>query len=174
MNSLSILVPLLTAWMLLCCWQDWRSRKIPNSWNLASLAVALGVQTMLPAGSGLFSVAAPGALGGAQALLAAGAMLLLGLLLWKLRLFGAGDAKMLTAIAAFVGPAGVLPVLLLTLCAGGVLALAALAWRKVAALPPHSTAGSPAKADLRLPYSLAIMAGTLGYIALVRTGLWGR
>ena len=50
--------------------------------------------------------------------------LLIPFVLFALGMLGAGDAKLLAAIGAWVGPTGMVWVLLLTGVAGGVLALA--------------------------------------------------
>ena len=55
--------------------------------------------------------------------MAAALMLALGALLWRIGLWGAGDAKWLAVLAGHAGPDGVWPLLCWTLLAGGVLAL---------------------------------------------------
>lgn len=159
---------LLVALLATACTVDWRERRIPNALVAAGLLAAFVWQALAPAGNGLFDARQPGAVGLGPALLAAALMLVAGLLLWKLRLFGAGDAKLLVAVAAFNGPAGVLPVLLATLLAGGALALAGLAhlgWRlRRGGASGPALGGFPAASvplgGTRLPYSLAIAAGT--------------
>lgn len=169
----ALLLTLVTLWMLACCWFDWHRRRIPNSLILSGWIGAMLAQGLLPPGTGLLAVASPGAVGWVDALLASATMLLLGLGLWKVRLFGAADAKMLVAIAAVLGPPGVLPVLLLSIGAGGVLALLTLMVRRMAG-HPHPTMGPSGQASTSLPYALAITVATLGYIAWVRFELWGR
>ena len=75
---------------------------------------------------------------------------------------GAGDVKLLAAAGSFLGPAGTLIAAVATLGAGGVLALAALGWREMRALPLAArrlSQPAPARAEIQLPYSLAIFAG---------------
>lgn len=140
---------------------DLRTRTIPNAWVVAGALLGLGLQAALPAGQGLFDASAPGAIGLSPALLAAVALLLAGLLLWRVRVLGAGDAKLLAAVGPYIGPAGVLPVLLYTLLAGGALALATAAWTRLRAA--HAS-GELQVCALQLPYALAITAGVAAYV----------
>jgi prepilin peptidase CpaA len=164
-------VALLSALFAACVW-DWRQRRIPNRLVLAALGAGFALQALLPAGQGLFSASAPGGLGVVAALQAAGLTFLAGLFLWRLGLFGAGDAKLLMAVAVFAGPQGVLPLLLLTLGCGGVLALATIAARR--RLVPLTEHGSMNESSGRIPYSLAIAAGSVIHAALAALGvsLW--
>jgi prepilin peptidase CpaA len=130
------------------CWTDLRTRRIPNALVVSGAAAGLGLQAMLPAGQGLFAAHAAGAIGAPAALAALALLGLAGLLLWRARLFGAGDAKLLAAVGVYVGPAGALPLLLGTLVSGGALALLALMRRSAT----------------RLPYALAIAAGSATHI----------
>jgi prepilin peptidase CpaA len=133
---------------------DLRARRIPNVLVATGAILGLGLQAALPAGRGLFEPSAPGSIGLGAALLAGIVLLAAGMLLWRAGLFGAGDAKLLAAVGPFVGPAGVLPVLLYTLLAGGLLALAGAAARATPALRTGA---------IRLPYALAIAGGALTY-----------
>lgn len=155
---------------------DLRTRRIPNLLVATGALFGLGLQATWPAGRGLFEPSAPGAIGLSAALLATVVLLAAGMALWRAGLFGAGDAKLLAAVGPYIGPAGVLPMLLYTLVAGGVLALVASAWRKrplwLAARSSTPFAASPITTP-RLPYALAIAAGALahagpGAIALLR------
>jgi prepilin peptidase CpaA len=164
-------VALLSALFAACVW-DWRQRRIPNWLVLAALGTGVALQVLLPAGQGLFSVAAPGGLGLVAALRAVGLMFVAGLVLWRLGLFGAGDAKLLMAVAVFAGPQGVLPLLVLTLGCGGVLALATIAAR--GRLIPSAEHGSMNESPGRIPYSLAIASGSVihGALAALGVSLW--
>lgn len=146
---------------------DLRTRRIPNALVVSGALLGLGLQAALPAGRGLFDSFAPGGIGLSAALLAGVVLLAAGVLLWRSGLFGAGDAKLLAALGPYVGPAGVLPVLLYTLLAGGVLALVAAAWRHGHLWLASRAASSPRAAQptepARLPYALAITAGALAH-----------
>lgn len=167
---------LLVALLATACTVDWRERRIPNALVAAGLLAGLAWQALAPAGAGPFDADHPGAVGLGAASAGVALMLVATLVLWKARLFGAGDAKLLVAVAAFGGPADTAPVLLATLLAGGLLALAGMVhigWRLRGATPASSS-GTPALHLLsatRLPYSLAIAAGTF-VAAVARHGHW--
>ena len=182
------LLPLLLLFALLgaAVWHDVRARRIPNAVVFPGMLAALVLHVAMPAGQGLFGVTI-GGLGLLQSL--AGLALGLALLLpmYALRLMGAGDAKLLAMVGAFVGASQILTVGLVTLVAGGVLALAFAAWQRslrrlvgnayhmamhtafsalagdvAAPVPP------PQAASGRLPYAIAIALATVGCV------LWAR
>lgn len=128
---------------------DLRRRQIPNRLIAAGAASALLQQLLLPTGTHPALAphfGTPGLLAGAAA---AALMLVVAGLLWRVGLWGAGDAKWLTVLAAHSGPAQVMPLLLFTLMAGGALALY---WRATRRPNP-------------MPYALAIAGGELALIA---------
>ena len=83
---------LLAAGLLAASWTDWKLRKIPNrlTVSLAAAGVVLGILT-----GGLSGLL--GSLGGLTTGLA------VGVVLWLLRIFRAGDAKLLAALGAMMG-----------------------------------------------------------------------
>jgi Flp pilus assembly protein protease CpaA len=128
---------------------DLRARRIPNRLVGAGAASAVLQQWLLP--TGLHPAVGPSfGTPGLSAGLAAGLLMLIAaVVLWRVGLWGAGDAKWLTVLAAHAGPGLVLPHLLCTLMAGGVLALA---WK---------WAGRPNP----MPYALAIAGGEVALVA---------
>lgn len=96
-------------------------------------------------------------------LMVAAAVFTGGALLFAARAFGGGDVKLLTAVALWAGPDGILPLLLTVALIGGLLCLVLLAGRALAA----RTADVPAVlrpllvGEARVPYGIAIAAGTL-------------
>ena len=90
---------------------DLRERRIPNRVTVSGLIAGLIVAAFLEGG---FPT---------EALSGAGLALVLGFAFFALGGFGAGDAKLLTAVGAFVGPGGLLSVLVYGALAGGVIAL---------------------------------------------------
>lgn len=90
---------------------DIRDRKIPNRLTLAGIA------------AGLVLALGPGGVGIVAALLGAGLGFLVALPLFALGAFGGGDAKLITAVGAFMGPAGLLNALLGTALIGGGMAV---------------------------------------------------
>jgi prepilin peptidase CpaA len=157
----------LLALIVTACAVDLRERRIPNVVCVAGLLAGLLLQATLPL-DGTFAAIGPGAIGLAAAGAGALAMLGAGLLLWRVRLFGAGDAKLLVAVGAYVGIAGAPYVLVLTALFGGALAIST-------GLLVHRTLSLDGRtASLRVPYSLAIGAGTLAHAAAASFGLWTR
>ncbi len=173
---------LLGALLLAACWSDARTRRIPNRLVLAGTLAGLALNALLPSGPGLFSPA-PGGLGFFSAL--GGFAIGLGALLplYLLRTMGAGDVKLMAMTGAFLGPAAIPGAVLMTLIAGGILALA-MAWRHglvrsalvnvhamlILALTGQREAMEVPQTAATLPYALAISAGTLAQLALECNG----
>jgi prepilin peptidase CpaA len=173
---------LLSGFLLTACWSDARTRRIPNRLVLAGTLAGLALNALLPAGAGLFSPASGGlgffnALGGFA--IGLGALLPL----YLLRTMGAGDVKLMAMTGAFLGPAAIPGAVLLTLLAGGILALA-VAWRHgmvrsalanvhamlALTLTGQRDAMAVPQAVATLPYALAITAGTWAQLALECSG----
>jgi prepilin peptidase CpaA len=163
-------------WIAVCA--DLLFRRIPNALVLSGMALGLVIQSIGPAGEGLFSASGDG-LGLGRALLGGVGGLLLFLPMVTLRAMGAGDAKLLAMAGVWLGLEHVAYAALWTLVAGGVLALGAALYgrvlRRVLAnvvngLMPvvahrlhfRHTGEAPAAfvPTGRLPYAVAIVAGT--------------
>lgn len=164
---------------------DVRARRIPNQLVLTGVLAGLALQLLVPAGAGLFSDHF-GSLGLLSALAGMGLGLLVLLPMYVLGVMGAGDVKLLAMTGVFLGPDEVLRTALAAMLAGGVLALAVACWqgalrqvlgnlyvmlfnsglrllgggdaRLVA--PPTPTG--------KLPYAIAIAAGALVNLAMIR------
>jgi prepilin peptidase CpaA len=158
---------------------DQRTRKIPNWLVLVGLITAM-----------LLQISASGFAGFKQSLFGAAICLIAFFPFFALRLLGAGDVKLLTAVGAFLGPSQALIAILFTMMAGGVLAVFILtlrgtlkstlnrmrsAGRKVSELGVASGASDgppaifappdhPKDRSSRLPYSWAILMGTIGAV----------
>ena len=188
MTSLPHLLPLLILLALLgaAVWHDVRVRRIPNAVVFPGMLAAFALHAMLPAGQGLFAPQM-GGLGLLQSLGGWGLGLALLLPMYALRLMGAGDVKLLAMVGAFIGAGQILTVGLVTLVAGGLLALAFAAWqgslRRLVGNAYHmamhtafsALAGDvaapvppPQAASGRLPYAIAIAVATVGCV------LWAR
>lgn len=181
-------LPLLLLFALLgaAVWHDVRARRIPNAIVFPGMLVAFALHAVLPAGQGLFG-AHMGGLGLLQSLGGFGLGLALLLPMYALRLMGAGDVKLLAMVGAFVGAGQILTVGLVTLVAGGVLAMAFAAWQRslcrlvgnayqmalhtaFAALAGNIAAPpAPAQAASgRLPYAIAIAAASVACVLWLR------
>ena len=101
---------------------DLRDRRIPNSVTVTGLVLAL-VLSLVTDGPNLTS-----------ALAGAGLALLLSFPVFALGGVGAGDAKLFTAVGAFVGPLGVIAVVVYGGLAGGAIVLFD-AWRRGVIIP---------------------------------------
>lgn len=165
----------LTVFLLAAVWTDLANRKIPNRLVYAGIGLALVCQTALPSGEGAW-----------VALQGLGLGLALFLPLYLVRAMGAGDVKLMAMAGAFVGPQLIIGATLATLVAGGIMAVMATLrqrafWRLIENLKmmllgsmARLAAGQlpvpeqPAASVGKLPYALAIAAGTLGYLAWVQ------
>ena len=170
-------------------WHDLRTRRIPNRLVLWGALAGLALNSLLPAGAGLFQQPF-GGLGLPQSLAGAAAGLALLLPMYLLRALGAGDVKLMAMCGAFLGPLAVLEAVLLTLLAGGVLAIvAALMGRRLRQVLKNTyhmmlgtllqsfaeggaTIAEPPVATGKLAYAFAIASGTGLQIFLTYNHLW--
>jgi prepilin peptidase CpaA len=168
---------LLVLVLMIAVWHDVRTRRIPNRLILAGAGAAFLVHALLPSGL-LFSLA--------------GCVLGLLLLLpfYAMRALGAGDVKLMAVVGAFLGPFGVMGATLLTMLAGGVLALAvALGSGQLLQVIVNlqqmlrgarfrGTAGASAGIDApvvvtgKLAYAVAIACGTAAQLLLASVPAW--
>jgi len=171
---------LLLALLGLAVWHDVRARRIPNALVFPGALLGLALHALLPAGSGLGTPM--GGLGIASALggLAIGLAILLPM--YAFGLMGAGDAKLLAMVGAFVGAGDIAAVGIATLLAGGLLALAVAAHQGILRRVLNGTYHTVLHAGLsqmkdgialpapsgRLPYAVAIAAGTVACVAWLR------
>jgi prepilin peptidase CpaA len=153
---------------LIACVTDSRSRRIPNALTYAAIAVALGF------------AASRGALPFAESLGAAALTILIGAVLLAMGWLGGGDVKLLAAGAATIGFPSFVLVLGYIAIAGGAFA-GITAWRdgRLRTVLTHivlSLAGKTAiVADPRagrVPYALAICAGTAYFAASESIAPW--
>lgn len=168
-----LVLVILTALLLVAVREDIRSRRIPNKLVLIGMLSGLAFNGLHPEGSGWLTAVTGLMLG-----------MVLFLPMYLLRAMGAGDVKLMGMVGAFLGAKGVIGAALATLIAGGVLALSVALWAKQLApmlrnikyilfeglIKAHS--GQVPVLDVipvkvgKLPYAVAITAGTLCYIIL--------
>lgn len=171
-----VTVATLMALLGVAAWFDIKARRIPNWLVLTGLISSLGIQLLFSSGS----------------LSAWGLGMLVGfglfLPLYLVHAMGAGDVKLMAMVGGFLGPAGAAGVALTTLVAGGVLAIGVALWSGALR---HTVANvrilvtqtifktlhggsvqldAPPNSAGNLPYAVAIAAGTLIHLVLVRSG----
>jgi prepilin peptidase CpaA len=146
---------------------DLRTRRIPNLLTGSSILAALLLHFALGGWSQLGMSAAAGAIGGGLFLIfyLAGGM-------------GAGDVKLMTAVACMAGYHSVLELLITTAIMGGVFAILLAGYRgklketfrnigmllvhhRMEGLTPHPELNLENRRTIRLPYAIAIATGCL-------------
>jgi prepilin peptidase CpaA len=171
----------LAAWLTAAVGFDVRQRRIPNALVASGMLCGLVVQSLAPQGSGLFEFWW-GGLGAWQALLGLAAGLALFMPLYLLRALGAGDVKLLAMTGVWLGPWMLVQATLLTLLAGGLMAIVAMLLSRssrqvldnVRVMLTTTLVGAqagklapldaPASSGVRMPYALAIAAGVLARV----------
>lgn len=182
---MSSLLPMMLLFALLgaAVWHDVRARRIPNAVVFPGALAGLALHALLPAGAGLAGLfgSPMGGLGLVSALGGLGLGLAVLLPMYALRLMGAGDVKLLAMVGAFVGAGQILAVALVTLAAGGILALAFAAaqgklrsllgnaWQMMvftgmSGLTGRPLVAAPSAASGRLPYAVAIAAASVACV----------
>ena len=136
---------------------DVASRRIPNNLNLITALYGLGLATVTGGLPGL-----------GDALLAGLIAFAIMAVFFFIGAIGAGDVKALGALATLAGMSGVFYLLFLTALAGGVLAVARIAFSggirsaMVGGLSEMRKCGE----NLTLPYGLAVWAGAVALAAM--------
>lgn len=178
----------LAALLFAATWTDVRRHRIPNGLIASGMLLALILHIGLPQGMGFLSVA-PGGLGFLRAMAGLGIAFGIFFPLYLMRAMGAGDVKLMAMVGAFLGPQQIWGALLGVALAGGVLALAVALQRGVFLRMLHNIklmlqgsmvqvalGGTPNAAPVaptaaKLPYGVAITAGTLAYLVYHAFGI---
>lgn len=151
-------------------WWDVREYRIPNGVVYTGIALAILMHTVFPAGGG-FAAALPGGIGFLKASQGLGVGLAALLPFYLLGAAGAGDAKLMAMVGAFVGPVDALVVVLCTFIAGAAMAVVWLmsgplsAQLPVQPAPRASDPGLRRRWHAKLPYSVAIAIGTAAWLS---------
>ncbi len=156
---------------------DVKSHRIPNWLVFSGVLVGLAYHALSPHGMGVMASFQGLAVG-----------LVAFIPLYLLRAMGAGDVKLMAMVGAYLGPASAFGAVLTVFIAGGVLAMAAAVRNNalprlhenlrfiMADMSMKMMVGGAAQVDAipvsagKLPYAIAIAAGTAMHIFLVRTG----
>ena len=171
MTQSNMLLLVLAVCMSAAVYWDIRERRVPNKLVLSGLLIALAMQVWIAGAAGAWGFMA-GALTGLAVLLPFN----------MLRLMGAGDVKLMAMAGGFAASAvGVLWMVLYTMLAGGLLAIAFAAlggrwsalksnlfimWKLGFSELDARGTGDEAKLQpaVRLPYAVAIAGGSLAYL----------
>jgi prepilin peptidase CpaA len=168
----------LLALLIVAAVSDAKTGRIPNWLVFGGALYAVGYNAFFPLYPSDIGVLF--ALGG----LAVGLIALLPAYLFQV--MGAGDVKLMAMVGAFLGTWSTVGAVLSTLIAGGILALALALWSARLARMLHNlvlTLGTTGIGGLaardgpsagRMPYGVAIAAGTIGYLIFAQLGLIGR
>lgn len=170
---------LVVAFVAVAAVYDLRSHRIPNWLVLAGALTCIAWQIIQPM---LLDFGIAGALKG----IGVGLAILLPFYLFHA--VGGGDVKLMAMVGAFLGPWGVASAAVLSVIAGGVLALAIALARGVlgqlfanvkgmvfgtlvnAMTTGKTTITVPAGSVGNLPYGVAIALGTIVHVVMVQTG----
>lgn len=180
-------VMLLCGLLLIAVWTDVKGHRIPNWLVLAGAILGILLNTILPEGRGFVSIL-PGGLGFWHALAGMTFGLAVPMPMYILRAMGAGDVKLMAMVGAFLGPLALCMAALIIFITGGVLSLlTALRYGTLRLLVSNVHTiilGSFFKAALneiptvdaapisagKMPYAIAIAAGTYLFIVLANKG----
>jgi prepilin peptidase CpaA len=167
---------------------DLRSRRIPNWLVLTGIALGFAFQVFAYEGDGLFA-RWYGAIGPWQAFLGLLAGFTMFIPFHLLKVMGAGDVKLVAMLGVWFGVRPMVGVVLLSMVCGGVLALTVALWTRSLSLTLSNvrfmmtdtlmrvsagttpTVVAPARSHGRLPYAVAIAAGSLAEVILLKG--WG-
>ena len=178
---------ILSALLLGAVWSDVKSQRIPNLLVFFGAGLGLLLNSVLPEGFGFVS-ALPGAVGLWKALEGLALGLVVFLPMYMLRAMGAGDVKLMAMVGAFIGPNALIGAILLTFLIGGALSMLTALRRGTlrqlfdnlktmllssffkAVLREMPTVDAAPVSAGKMPYGVAIAAGTFSYFAMAYSG----
>ncbi len=160
--DLGPIVPMALAFVALACviiaagWDITRF-EIPDELSLLLVALAVFYGLITPNFNWLWHALAPVG------------VFAIGLAVFSRGWMGGGDIKLLTAIAAWTGLGGLLPLFIGMALSGGILAFVLIVARRAYADRPGPRIFAR---DAPLPYAVAILGGTLYWASFVWPGNW--
>ena len=175
--------------LLLAVSYDIKTRLIPNKIVFSGSLIGIAFNTLINPGTGLFSESF-GGLGILMSIAGLAIGLIIMLPFYALHVMGAGDAKLMAMIGAFIGPLPIIKVALLSMVAGGLLALIVALWKGVfkqvlanlhhifmqSLIRTLSGEGvrisAPEVPTVKLAYAIAIATGTVFYLSMSNNPTW--
>lgn len=145
--------------LLAAAYHDMRRFRIPNIYCLILLLLFPAMALTAPESSSVNWIGN---------LIVFAIMLAIGMLLYRFKVIGGGDAKMIAAVSLWAGPPYVLHLLFFTTLAGGLLALLLgllTYWRCLQAKNTDSRQSMKNLASTPIPYGIAIMIGGIVMLA---------
>jgi Flp pilus assembly protein protease CpaA len=160
---------------------DSRKRTIPNFLTVSLLFFGLIFSYAGPTGGGILNPVLPGSYGIRVALISTAAVFVFGFLFFVLKLWGAGDAKLLMGLAVWLHWRELPLFLLLIAFAGGILALTRMLLKRngkevfsnlqlITMSYMGGSTGQPLQSADRMPFSWAIATAWLGLMFLKLLG----
>ena len=184
--NLVIIHTLLLLLLCIAAYQDYRSYRIRPLLVVSGALLGVVLNTLLPAGIGLFETFAGWGVG-----------LLLLLPLYLLRAMGAGDVKLMAMAGAFLGPQAILISTLYVMITGGILSICVAMYRGVLKntlynvlvllpefivnlftpkskrpLNPLSFSWVSHDATVKIPYGIAIAIGTAIFLVVHQPAIY--
>ena len=134
--------------LALAVWQDIRTRKIKNELNVTGVVLGIVFALILPERNVWFAI------------LGFFVLLIVGICCWKMKIFRAGDAKLLCVIGAFLEWKMGLNVLLTSIICGAIIGFPFIVWRMI----------KKKKELTKFPFAVAIASASI--IALKFGYIW--
>lgn len=158
----------------LAAWSDFKGFRIPNLVSIvivAAFAVAYGGTVLTGQSDIIFSALK-------SHLISGGVVLLITMLMFALRVWGAGDSKFAAAVSLWLGVPGLAPFLFYMALLGGLLGVATLLLKRFKPVRKPPAGSWPARAQdghNAVPYGIAIAAGAIiafFFRSYFNLGLW--
>jgi prepilin peptidase CpaA len=147
--------------LLVAAWQDFRTLQIANGLHLA-IVVVFGIWAVAGLAAGTLPMSTLG-----TAIAFALALFLAGALAFAFGMLGGGDVKLLAASSLFAAPTHLANFLMVTVLAGGIVALAVIAGAAVGPVGERGEATLRDRLRGSLPYGPAIAVGGLWVAAIL-------
>ena len=151
----------LQSFQTICPWLVAAALLVAAGWDIRSFEIPDTINAVIGMLFFAYAMSAPGRVDFAGACVVALIVFLAGVGLFSVGAFGGGDVKLLAATTLWAGPSLVLPFLVVTALAGGLLSLTVLTRAQLVGR------GSVATARPSVPYGVAIAAGGIYVVTCI-------